>query len=116
MPDFTPKDRPAEASQPLDRLHCGTEPGSVESSSASMPQAAPTLESMRLLRLADVLKLIPFKRAYWQRGVQQGRFPKPLHCGRVSYWRVQDLMPVLIELNAGTMPPLDQPEKGGEHE
>lgn len=65
------------------------------------------LEELRLLRLSDVLKLMPIKRATWWKGIRDGVFPRPVKFGpRVSYWRVCDIRKVLMKMNDGTLKPL----------
>ena len=47
----------------------------------------------RLLRLPQVLELIPISRASWWRGVREGRFPAPVKLGpRTTAWRLSDVM------------------------
>ncbi len=33
--------------------------------------------------------IIPFSKATWFRGVQDGRFPKPIKIGAASFWKAQ---------------------------
>jgi predicted DNA-binding transcriptional regulator AlpA len=50
-----------------------------------------------LIRLPDVLKLIPVGKSTWWHGTSTGRFPKPIKLGkRISAWRVEDIR-ALIE-------------------
>lgn len=44
-----------------------------------------------LLRLKQVLELIPVSRATFVKGVRDGRFPKPIRNGRCVFWRSQDV-------------------------
>ncbi len=44
-----------------------------------------------LLRLKQVLELIPVSRATFLNGVRDGRFPKPLKNGRCVFWRSRDI-------------------------
>ena len=44
------------------------------------------------VRLELVLEVIPVSKSTWFRGIQSGRFPKPLKLGvRASAWRVEDI-------------------------
>jgi prophage regulatory protein len=46
----------------------------------------------RLLRLSQVLELIPVSPATWWRGVKSGRYPKPIKLGpMITAWREQDV-------------------------
>ena len=54
-------------------------------------------ETDRLLRLPQVLELIPISRASWWRGVRAGRYPRPVKLGeRTTAWRLSDVM-ALVE-------------------
>jgi predicted DNA-binding transcriptional regulator AlpA len=45
-----------------------------------------------LLRLNQVLRLIPIGKSSWWRGVKEGRYPKPVKIGpRTSAWRAEDI-------------------------
>jgi prophage regulatory protein len=53
-----------------------------------------------LLRLPQVLSLVPVGRSTWWAGVREGRFPQPVKLGpRTTCWRNSDII-ALIE-NAG---------------
>lgn len=43
-------------------------------------------DSERLLRLKEVLRLIPVSRATWYAGIKSGRFPKSISLG-LALWR-----------------------------
>lgn len=48
------------------------------------------------LRLSTILQLIPISKSTWWKGVQTGRFPKPVKLGiRVSAWRVTDIQQLI---------------------
>ena len=50
------------------------------------------LGSDRLLRLADVLEIIPVCKSTWWKGVQDGRFPKPIKLGPgITCWRYSEI-------------------------
>lgn len=45
-----------------------------------------------LLRLPQVLALIPVSRSGWWQGVKDGRYPKPVKLGpRVTAWKAEDI-------------------------
>lgn len=59
-----------------------------------MNQAHPNLPP--LLRLKQLLTIVPVSRSAWWAGVKSGRFPQPMKLGpRTTVWRTEDLMPLL---------------------
>jgi len=53
-----------------------------------------------LLRLPQVLELIPISASGWWAGVKSGRFPKPIKLGpRTTVWRASDIAALLKELS-----------------
>jgi prophage regulatory protein len=49
-----------------------------------------------LLRLPQVLRLVPVSASTWWSGCKTGRFPKPLHLSRrVTAWRGADVQRVI---------------------
>ena len=47
----------------------------------------------RLIRLKEVLGLIPISRSTWWQGVRSGRYPAPVKLGpRLRFWRLQDVL------------------------
>ena len=54
-----------------------------------------------LLRLPQVLALIPVSRSAWWAGCKSGRYPKPVKLGpRTTAWRAADIAALLEELTA----------------
>lgn len=52
----------------------------------------------RLLRLWDVLSIVPVSRSSWLNGVRDGRFPAPVALGpRTVAWRYSDIEKVCEE-------------------
>jgi len=46
-----------------------------------------------IIRLVDVLRLVPVSRATWLRGVKSGIYPKPLRLStRAVGWRLKDVL------------------------
>lgn len=46
----------------------------------------------KLLRLSEVLKILPVSKSTWWAGVKSGRYPQPVKLGpRVTCWRDTDL-------------------------
>jgi len=51
-----------------------------------------------LLRLPQVLELIPVSRSAWWNGVKSGRFPRPVKLGpRTTAWRKSEVLKVIKE-------------------
>ena len=54
-----------------------------------------------LLRLQNVLSLIPISRSAWYAGVKSGIYPSPVKIGpRIAAWRQSDVQKVLNQLVA----------------
>lgn len=59
-----------------------------------------TLPEEGFVRLEQVLAVIPVSRSTWFRGIQQGRYPKPVKLGlRASGWRVEDIRDIMNQLH-----------------
>lgn len=59
------------------------------------------LDNAALLRLPQVLKLIPVSRSAWWAGCKNGRYPKPVKIGpRTTAWRAEDIKSLLLKLSA----------------
>lgn len=58
------------------------------------------LSQTGLLRLPQVLTLIPVSRATWWAGVKSGRFPKSVKLSPgVTLWRVSDILQLIDTLD-----------------
>ncbi|WP_165176926.1 AlpA family phage regulatory protein [Desulfovibrio sp. ZJ369] len=59
------------------------------------------IPSNALLRLPQVLALIPVSRSAWWAGCKNGRYPKPVKLGpRTTAWRAADIAALLEKLTA----------------
>ena len=59
------------------------------------------LDNAALLRLPQVLNLIPVSRSAWWAGCKNGRYPKPVKIGpRPTAWRAEDIKALLRKLSA----------------
>jgi len=55
----------------------------------------------KLLRLKDVLKIIPISKAAWWDGVKSGKFPQSVKLGvRTTCWRYSDVMELVKNINS----------------
>ena len=62
------------------------------------------ISSNALLRLPQVLALIPVSRSAWWAGCKSGRYPKPVKLGpRTTAWRAADIAALLEKLTAETV-------------
>ena len=65
----------------------------------TQPQSPSTQPELKLLRLPEVLKIVPVSRSVWWKGVRSGRFPAGLKLGdRVTCWRASDLEALIRSL------------------
>ncbi|MGD9667834.1 MAG: helix-turn-helix transcriptional regulator [Hyphomicrobiaceae bacterium] len=54
----------------------------------------------KLIRLPEVLEIIPVSRAHWLDGVKRGIYPEPIKLGmKLNFWRLSDIQKLL---NGGT--------------
>lgn len=50
-------------------------------------------ERIKLLRLPQVLEIIPISRSSWWAGVKSGKYPQPVKIGpRMTCWRLRDIL------------------------
>lgn len=55
-----------------------------------------------LLRIKQVLMLIPVSRSHWWQGVRSGRYPAPLKLSeRVTCWKAEDIRRLIDGLGEG---------------
>lgn len=58
------------------------------------------LENESLLRLPQVLKIIPISKSAWWQGCKDGRYPKPIKLGpRTTVWKASDISAFMRELS-----------------
>ncbi|WP_291441154.1 AlpA family phage regulatory protein [Desulfovibrio sp.] len=58
-----------------------------------------SISSKRLLRINQVLALVPVGRSSWWEGCRTGRYPKPVKLGpRTTVWRAEDIVAFLESL------------------
>lgn len=56
-----------------------------------MTQQAP-IDPNRLIRLPEVLSIIPVKKSTWWLWCKQNRAPAPIRLGRCTCWRYSDVI------------------------
>lgn len=58
------------------------------------------IDAAALLRLPQILRLIPVSKSGWWAGVKNGRFPKPVKLGpRTTCWRASDIFALIDSLS-----------------
>ena len=57
----------------------------------------------RLLRLKQVLEIVPVSKSTWWAGVQSGRFPRPKKIGpRITVWCQSDIQALIEEVSGSS--------------
>ena len=57
------------------------------------------MENESLLRLPQVLNIIPISKSAWWQGCKDGRYPKPIKLGpRTTVWRASDIAALMRKL------------------
>lgn len=52
----------------------------------------------RLVRLPEILQLLPVSRATWWEGVRKGKFPPPVKLGeRITCWKLSEIQQLIEE-------------------
>jgi len=49
-------------------------------------------DTNRLIRLKEVLQLIPVRKSTWWAWCKQGKAPAPIRLGRCTFWRYADVV------------------------
>lgn len=58
------------------------------------------LENESLLRLPQVLNIIPISKSAWWQGCKEGRYPKPIKLGpRTTVWKASDIAAFMRQLS-----------------
>jgi len=67
--------------------------------------------SRRLYRINQVLEVIPVSKTTWWNGVRDGRFPKPLRNGRMTFWKSEDIESFIDTLNPADLSKMEANSK-----
>jgi len=63
-------------------------------------QAVDPVDPHSLLRLPQVLRLVPVGRSTWGAGVRSGRFPRPVKLGPMTTaWKASDVLALIASLD-----------------
>lgn len=60
------------------------------------------MTKQRLIRLPEVLNLLPVSKSTWWAGIQSGKFPKPVKIGRTSAWCETEIDELIKQLKNST--------------
>ncbi len=55
-----------------------------------------------LVRLPQVLTVIPISRSSWMQGVKDGKYPRPIKLGHISLWRAEDIHALIEKITLAT--------------
>ena len=47
--------------------------------------------------------IIPVSKAAWYDGVRRGKYPKPVHAGRLAMWRWADIAKLIEQMEKGEL-------------
>jgi len=54
--------------------------------------------SQRLIRLDEVLELLPISKSTWWDGIRTGKYPTPVKLGdRITCWRLEDVLELVYK-------------------
>lgn len=57
-----------------------------------------------LLRIADVLKIIPVSKTEWYRGIKRGIYPPPIKVGKkLALWRASSIQQLIASLQSAAV-------------
>ena len=64
-----------------------------------------TGEDEKLLRLKQVLEIIPVSKSSWWAGVKDGKYPASVKYGRSTFWLNSDIRALINHISSGTFVP-----------
>ncbi|MBT8561283.1 AlpA family phage regulatory protein [Polynucleobacter paneuropaeus] len=56
-----------------------------------MSQSTPQIPPITLMRIPQILKVMPVSKSKFWLMVQKGEFPKPIKIGRSSFWTIEQV-------------------------
>lgn len=57
----------------------------------------PPPDPNRLIRLSEILQILPIKKSTWWLWVKQSKAPAPIHLGRCTAWKYADVVKMATE-------------------
>ncbi|MBU3548071.1 AlpA family transcriptional regulator [Polynucleobacter sp. P1-05-14] len=62
-----------------------------------MSQVSPQIPPITLMRIPQILKVMPVSKSKFWLMVQKGEFPKPIKIGRSSFWTIEQVQAFIRE-------------------
>ena len=62
-----------------------------------MSQSSPQIPPITLMRIPQILKVMPVSKSKFWLMVQRGEFPKPIKIGRSSFWTIEQVQTFIGE-------------------
>ncbi|MBU3637934.1 AlpA family transcriptional regulator [Polynucleobacter sp. es-MAR-4] len=62
-----------------------------------MSQSSPQIPPIALMRIPQILKVMPVSKSKFWLMVQKGEFPKPIKIGRSSFWTIEQVQAFIRE-------------------
>ncbi|OYY20784.1 MAG: hypothetical protein B7Y05_07060 [Polynucleobacter sp. 24-46-87] len=62
-----------------------------------MSQSSPQILPITLMRIPQILKVMPVSKSKFWLMVQKGEFPKPIKIGRSSFWTIEQVQVFIRE-------------------
>ncbi|MBU3589386.1 AlpA family phage regulatory protein [Polynucleobacter sp. 80A-SIGWE] len=62
-----------------------------------MSQSTPQIPPITLMRIPQILKVMPVSKSKFWLMVQKGEFPKPIKIGRSSFWTIEQVQAFIRE-------------------
>jgi prophage regulatory protein len=62
-----------------------------------MSQSSPQIPPITLMRIPQILKMMPISKSKFWLMVQKGEFPKPIKIGRSSFWTIEQVQTFIGE-------------------
>jgi prophage regulatory protein len=65
-----------------------------------MSQSNPQIPPVTLMRIPQILKVMPVSKSKFWLMVQKGEFPRPIKIGRSSFWTIEQVQAFIREQSA----------------
>ena len=65
-----------------------------------MRQSSPQIPPITLMRIPQILKVMPVSKSKFWLMVQKGEFPRPIKIGRSSFWTIEQVQAFIREQSA----------------
>jgi len=65
-----------------------------------MSQSSPQIPPITLMRIPQILKVMPVSKSKFWLMVQKGEFPRPIKIGRSSFWTIEQVQAFIREQSA----------------